>query len=158
MTTNLSYQSGSALIISLILLVLLTIIGISSMQNTTMQEVMSGNTKQQHRSFQAAEVGLRDAERRASGIVNCTANFYTDFFDNLVDADFTDLPSLAGSDEVAARFASDFCGPITREDDIRGSGAGTPSLITIDYYYVVSRGKVPGNAVTDLISTVAKPR
>lgn len=150
-------QSGSALIVSLILLVLLTIIGVSAMQTTTMQEAMSGNTKEQHRSFHAAELGLRRAEEAASGTANCGSNFVASVLDTS-EADFTNLP--ATGDELAARFHSDFCGPMTRELTYSGDGAssdrGGQKQIMMQYYTVVSVGEVPGNSRTQLVSTVAK--
>lgn len=55
-------QSGAALLITLILLLVLTLLGVSSMQSTTMQERMSGNTRDREVAFQAAEAALRAAE------------------------------------------------------------------------------------------------
>ncbi len=55
-------QQGSILIISLIILLVLTMLGVSSMSTSTMEERMSGNSRDQSRAFQAAEVGLRRAE------------------------------------------------------------------------------------------------
>jgi type IV pilus assembly protein PilX len=61
---NLHYQkqTGVALVISLIMLVLLTIIGMTGMQVTGLEEKMSGNNKEHNVAFQTAEVTLRDAE------------------------------------------------------------------------------------------------
>jgi len=55
-------EKGAVLITSLILLVLLTLLGIASMQSTTLEERMAGNLEQEDLAFQAAEAGLRDAE------------------------------------------------------------------------------------------------
>ena len=56
-------ENGAALISGLLLLLVLTILGVASMQGTTLQERMAGNLEQQDRAFQRAEAGLRDAER-----------------------------------------------------------------------------------------------
>jgi type IV pilus assembly protein PilX len=56
-------QQGAALIISLIILVIMTIIGVSSIQNTTLEERMAGNMRDQNLAFQAAETALRYAEQ-----------------------------------------------------------------------------------------------
>lgn len=53
---------GSALILSLVFLLLLTIIGVASMQSATLQERMSGNTRDRNLAFQTAEAALRGAE------------------------------------------------------------------------------------------------
>ncbi|MFK8067522.1 MAG: PilX N-terminal domain-containing pilus assembly protein [Gammaproteobacteria bacterium] len=48
-------QQGIALAVSLIFLVLITIIGVSSMRGTTMNELMSANAQQKSATFQIAE-------------------------------------------------------------------------------------------------------
>jgi type IV pilus assembly protein PilX len=55
-------QSGVVLIVSLIMLLLLTIIGITSMQVTGIEEKMSGNIRNKSLAFQSAETALRDSE------------------------------------------------------------------------------------------------
>ena len=55
-------QRGSVLLVSLIILLVLTVLGISSMTSSTMEEKMSGNTRDQVRAFQAAEIALRSTE------------------------------------------------------------------------------------------------
>ena len=56
-------QSGAVLIISLIMLLLLTLKGASSIQTTSLEEKMAGNLRDLNLAFQAAESALRDAER-----------------------------------------------------------------------------------------------
>lgn len=55
-------QSGAVLAVSLIILLLLTLIGITAMRVTTMEEKMAGNTRNRNLAFQAAESALRDGE------------------------------------------------------------------------------------------------
>ncbi len=55
-------QSGIALIVGLIILLLLTIIMISALKVTVLEEKMSGNSQNQNVTFQAAESALREAE------------------------------------------------------------------------------------------------
>ncbi len=57
------FRRGQVLVISLIVLLLLTIIGVTAMRTTTLQERMAGNLRDQTLAFQAAESGLRDAEQ-----------------------------------------------------------------------------------------------
>jgi len=56
-------QSGSALIISLVFLLVLTVLSVAAMQGTTMQERMAGNYRENNEAFQAAEAALRTGER-----------------------------------------------------------------------------------------------
>jgi len=55
-------QRGAVLIVALVMLLLLTIMGISSMRSTNMQERMAGNMRDQSQAFQAAETALRKGE------------------------------------------------------------------------------------------------
>ena len=55
-------QSGVVLVISLIMLLLLTLIGVTAMQTTSLEEKMSGNLRDKNLAFQAAESALRAAE------------------------------------------------------------------------------------------------
>jgi len=51
-------QQGAALITALVLLVILTMLGLSSMTTNTMEERMAANAQEKNRAFQAAESGL----------------------------------------------------------------------------------------------------
>lgn len=55
-------QGGMVLLVSLIFLLLLTLLGISSMQNATLQEKMAGSVVVRNQSFQLAESALRLGE------------------------------------------------------------------------------------------------
>jgi type IV pilus assembly protein PilX len=56
-------QRGAALVVSLIILLLMTIIGVSSMQTTTLEERMAGNLRDQNLAFQSAEAALIEGEK-----------------------------------------------------------------------------------------------
>jgi type IV pilus assembly protein PilX len=56
------HQSGAVLIVSLIMLLLLTLIGASSIQTTSLEEKMAGNLRDRNLAFQAAESALNVAE------------------------------------------------------------------------------------------------
>jgi type IV pilus assembly protein PilX len=51
-----------ALIVSLILLLVLTLLGLAAMQNTSLEERMAGNVRAENVAFQAAESALRAGE------------------------------------------------------------------------------------------------
>lgn len=55
-------ESGAALIVALIFLLIMTVLSTSSMRTSTMQERMSGNLRDWNLGFQSAEATLRDAE------------------------------------------------------------------------------------------------
>jgi type IV pilus assembly protein PilX len=56
-------QSGAALIIALIFLLLMTLLSTSAMRTSTMQERMAGNMRDWNLGFQGAEASLRAAEK-----------------------------------------------------------------------------------------------
>jgi len=62
MTGYQKHQSGVALIVGLIVLLLLTIIMISALKVTALEERMAGNSQSHNVAFQAAESALREAE------------------------------------------------------------------------------------------------
>lgn len=64
MTINVGHsaQRGSALIISLIMLLLISLIGVGSMQGTILQERMASNLHDRNIAFQASERALRGGE------------------------------------------------------------------------------------------------
>lgn len=55
-------QQGAVLITSLVMLVILTMLGLSAMQDASMEERMAGNMRAQNVAFQAAEAALREGE------------------------------------------------------------------------------------------------
>ncbi|MCO7570806.1 PilX N-terminal domain-containing pilus assembly protein [Pseudomonas chlororaphis] len=55
-------EQGMALLVSLVFLLVLSLIGLSSLQNATLQEKMAASLDRHNRSFQAAEAALRLGE------------------------------------------------------------------------------------------------
>ena len=53
-----SSQQGAALIVGLILMLVLTVLGISGMNTATLELVMANNSQSQQSAFQAAETGI----------------------------------------------------------------------------------------------------
>ncbi|RAU17361.1 hypothetical protein DN062_13130 [Nitrincola tibetensis] len=148
-----THQSGSALIVSLIVLLLVTILGVSSMQSTTIQERMTGNTRQSHLSFHAAEAGVRAIESQLPlSPVDCNG-FISSFFNDpqtiAVDSGQFVTPN---ANELPATFHSAYCGPMKKEFINLGSGLTNQAFSEI--YTVVSVGSV-GPVETRLISTFA---
>lgn len=54
-------QTGAALIVGLVLMMVLTILAISTMRTATLGLLMAGNAQYKERAFRLAETGLRDA-------------------------------------------------------------------------------------------------
>lgn len=60
-------QQGAVLVVGLIMLLLLTVIGMSSIRGTDLQERMAGNARDHNLAFQASEAAIRSAENYLSG-------------------------------------------------------------------------------------------
>jgi type IV pilus assembly protein PilX len=72
-------QSGAVLIVSMLMLLVVTMLGITSMSPTVMEEKMAGNNRQKQLAFQAAGAGLRTAEVWLNANITNVANFVTTF-------------------------------------------------------------------------------
>lgn len=67
-------QRGAVLAVSLIILVVMTLIGLATMQATSLDEKMSGNLRDLNLAMQSTESGLREAEVFIESLTN-TNNF-----------------------------------------------------------------------------------
>lgn len=61
------FQQGATLLVSLMILLVLIILGLSAVNISTMQERMTGSYTDSHDAFQAAEDTLRAVERALTG-------------------------------------------------------------------------------------------
>lgn len=61
-------QHGAVLLVGLVMLAMLGLIGAVTYAVASMEERMSGNTRESMRAFEAAEASLRDCEALLSGI------------------------------------------------------------------------------------------
>ena len=75
MKTSHDRQRGSTLVISLMILIVMTLIGVTGIASSTLEEKMAGNTRDQALAFQAAEAALRDGEQYWTDIVSLAAAF-----------------------------------------------------------------------------------
>lgn len=68
-------QRGAALMVCLIILILVTLMGLTSMRTAMLQEKMSGVNADRNLALQAAEQTLRDAEKRIRDSLTSTSGF-----------------------------------------------------------------------------------
>jgi len=74
-TTLPGKQGGTALVIALVFLLLMTILAVTAVTRSSLEEKMAGNLKDQNIAFQAAEAALRDAESYLATVNPPKANF-----------------------------------------------------------------------------------
>lgn len=67
---NIRHQSGVVLFISLVMLLILTLLGMSSVQNTSLQLLMSRNARDAELAFQSAETAILLAEEYVETLTN----------------------------------------------------------------------------------------
>ncbi|MCP5152290.1 MAG: hypothetical protein H6983_14295 [Ectothiorhodospiraceae bacterium] len=93
-------QRGAVLIVAMILLVVLTLLGVSAMNTTQLEERMAVSNQQSARAFQTAENGLSEAFN--TGAAWDISGTYTDL---VMQADSPDVDAVAdGQSEVATNF------------------------------------------------------
>ena len=71
-------QRGVSLVVVLLLLMVMTILGVTAVRTSNMQEKMSGNERDRGLAFEAAEAALRDAERDIRGNISAASPFAVD--------------------------------------------------------------------------------
>lgn len=62
-SSPMKHQTGVALVTVMVILILMTIIGVSALQTTRLEQLMAGNTQATHSAFQIAESGLVGAAK-----------------------------------------------------------------------------------------------
>jgi type IV pilus assembly protein PilX len=148
-------QSGMTLIISLIILISLTILGVTSMQATRTEVSMAGNLRESGITFSAAESGLIAAERYVNASISTT--LFDDPANGLYsntanDPDYsaaatwassqlatTSLPHVAAQPNFIVKYLGDRSQNEVAAVNIGGYGSGQPGL-TVSNFRVTARG------------------
>lgn len=164
MNTSLNKQSGVVLMVSLIMLLLLSVIGVTGSQTTVLEEKMAGNDRDRNIAFQAAEAALRGGEQMIETLTIADFDSGTDndgLFDNdgsLLDIDddtkpdnkddatWDSDPAITSSIEystpialIAAqpRFYIEYIGQESVDTLQGGTTGGAPF---VDFFKVTARG------------------
>ena len=113
-------QAGAALIISLILLMVLTVLAISTMRTASLQLLMAGNVQYRENAYRLAQTGIDEVLRQVEpvGAADCSAPLVTD--------PTVPVPELGG------RYATAVC--------FRGRSRDTGSSFVNYNYEVTSTG------------------
>lgn len=170
-----SGQHGAALITSLIILLVLTVLGVSAMSSSSLQELMAGNMRDQNLSFQAAEAALRDGERTVSGWggnapspnnTGSNRGVFTPFDANDPAFDFGDTAYNMSFWGAATAYSLSSLGTasaplyIIEEQQFVPKDASYKALVRREgkhFYRITSRGEgASANAVTLLQETTAR--
>jgi len=131
-------QQGVALFISLVLLLVLTIAGISAVQTTSLEERMARNTHDTLLAFQSAESALREAEGWIIANVNSTAQF--------ADNGNNGLWTTSPYDEAAERWEEDIWADdsaLSIAVDSAVDGVSTQPRFIVEWVATVQRDENP---------------
>jgi len=145
-------QKGIVLLVTLVIMLIVTLLVLSSVQNTDAQILMSRNVRDGRVAFQAAEAGLRDAESLLSTETSLAAyqangdGKYIARDAGLVDR-WTEDATWQGSNSLAVaytdsaespRYIVEFVGTVVSEEDWlnmdnvgSGGGAGRTQMFRV---------------------------
>ncbi len=154
--TNNKRQIGAVLLVSMVILVALTMLGVTSMKSSLSELTMAGNLRESVLTFQAAEVGLKIAEGiiedsvstnmfngATTSLLNVSTNDpdYLDetSWDNATNANIA-LENISTSPKYIIRYL----GPRPIDPKIKGlnvgGGYGQYRLKELENFRVTSRG------------------
>lgn len=149
------HQSGAALVVGLLLLLVLTLLAVSGMNSASLELVMAGNTQMQEKVFQMSEQGLATP----------MADPVTYFVPSATPTTLTPQESLACSGGVLGAGDSTSCEQntttITTLDPDRKTGSytsgGNSLTKTVDYHFRVSSTSTsPQGATTTHVQVVSR--
>jgi len=148
-------ERGAALIVSLLILIVLTLIGVSAMSTSSLEEKMASNTRDLNLAFQAAESALKDAERYIDNLASISAfdgsvaGLYPPVSENNPPPDFFSGPVweqaivYSGSIEGVAnppRYIIELVGTIGNDDINIGDYSSSSGVGEITTFRITARG------------------
>mgnify|MGYP001608220707 CR=1 FL=1 len=153
---NSDRQRGTALIMSLVILTLLTILGVSALNISSMRSLITRNDQQKQQSFGSAESALKLGQMYAESLVNppisngvlSDGSSKTGVYVYSGSGLYKDVSTLAwsGSDSIAAangRYIVEFLGE-------RPASGGDPSVKVL-YYRIVAQSSTGGVGTNTLL-------
>jgi len=140
--TSKKHQHGAVLIVSLIILLLMTLIGVSGMQTTTLEEKMASNNLDRMIALQAAEAALAEGETIVRALNNAgqLGPYDGNGADARYDGSFTDIWTVVdwtGSSAANTNEASPYTGP---DVAVYTSAGGPPPAFVIEQYAAALAG------------------
>ncbi len=131
-----SKQRGAALVVGLVLLMILTILGISGMNTATLQLTMASNAQFHQDAFQAAETGI-DLAMSNGGFGTAIGG---------AGAVLPPTPLGDGASSTQAVTTFQLATPVP--DRAFSLGVGTSGAVQAYHFDVVSQGTGPRNAIS----------
>jgi type IV pilus assembly protein PilX len=140
-------QQGFVLVMALVFLVLLTILGVSALNTTSLEEKMAGNTKDRNLAFQAAETALLAGERWIEAQLQ-KPNF-PDNVHGLYNVDTTSAVANWDAITWTSNVVSYPCSPSVTSS----CGTGVGKISTQPKYIIEDLGEVPDSKTSLVVNT-----
>lgn len=164
-------QSGSVLIVSLIIVIALTLLVLSSTQSTLIQEKMTSSMMDMNISLEVTESGVTDAEATIDSLVDLSGfsnagndgrysegNGPVDLFDETIWTDALTLDATTSISNLTATYFIEHLGilPVSVDEDnlnIEGYEKNTADIGDVDGFKIVSRlADTDGNTKRIIVS------
>jgi type IV pilus assembly protein PilX len=139
------HQSGAVLIISLVILLLLTLIGASSIQTSNLEEKMAGNLRDRDFAFQAAESALIDAETKVTLCVVISACSISTA-DVIKDSFWTTIPKGSQNNIQCIEQSPDCPSSGYSIFTVRATGGSTNTVVILQTIYSLVSPCSPSNS------------
>ncbi len=144
-------QKGVALLMSLVILLVLSLLATSSMQNSIMQERMSTSSREGLLALEAAEAALREVEEDLEGLTSLNGFGSSNGMHDKGDAPAvfdsatwtTDSKSLSASevDGITPRYFVEYRGPVSLTADAASGGGAGAFIVNLNFE---GKGKLGG--------------
>lgn len=144
---------GIVLVTTLILLLIMTVLGISALRATTLEERMSGNWRDRNLALQAAEAGLRAGERFIGPLTvaptphayPCATDESCEVFD---PADSAKRPTEDGLMSSNSADREEWVQQSREYDRDEDAGRDVPGAAALPRYLIEHRGHIRDHLVT----------
>jgi len=166
-------QQGAALIVSLFILLLMTLLSLSGTQTTMMQEKMTSAVRDSNIALESAESGVKEAEAYIEGLVSTSSfsatgdggiysegNAPADYFSSAIWTDAKTIAATHGINDTTARYFVVDIGEIDVEADnstdlnLGGYGKTTVGGGEVTAFRAVARGTGQSGTAERIIITM----
>lgn len=129
-TPTLPYrQTGVVLVFSLVFLLILTLVGVSSMHGTSMEEKMTSNMRDRMGAFQATESSLRDAEQFINSVT--------------AQSTFNGTNGLFGTNDQEPDYTQ---AAVWSDNTLTRQAASVPGTLNPPRYFIKRAGSIKGGS------------
>ncbi|MBC8212033.1 MAG: hypothetical protein H8E21_13310 [Gammaproteobacteria bacterium] len=160
-------QTGFTLIMSLLILVVLTILGLTSTQSTRTEVAMAGNLRESDMAFQVAEMGLSSGEEfiqtnvsntsfnDSNGLISKTG-YDPDYFDTTSWSSVQTSTATIANVYTQPKYIIKYLGDRSQNEvalvNIGGYGTAQPG-ITVSNYRVTAKGSGQTDSAARMIQS-----